>query len=199
MGNNNSKYHKNALYNKSLEGRWEHVRRILDMYRDYNDIIGKSDLTWLIKDALVGEIHFSEKAMDFLGGNMPSKISVRETCILEEIQEVGSYRILCHNGILRGEGLAIYNKITGLIFEHVIPNRVYRDKLIDLYNNNELDETRFEWLMSQIHACFICKEEDEALGEKCLSQKMPKGWQWGDNPFARYDACGIKVWKGLKL
>ena len=29
---------------------------------------------------------------------------------------------------------------------------------------------------------------------KKLKEKMPDGWRWGDDPFARYKKCGIKVW-----
>lgn len=198
MSNNISKYtNRKEPYNKSVEGRYNYVRRILEMYKNYRDVFDGSDLTWFIKDALVGEVHFSKKAMEYWGKNFPSKISDTQLCVLDEIQEAGSYRILCNLGILRPEGLSIYrinSKVKGLIFEHVIPNCVYVDRLVELYDNGELDEKQFSWLMSQIHVCFILKEEDDRLKEKKLTEKMPDGWRWGDDPFARYKECDIKVW-----
>lgn len=195
MSNNNPKYtSRKKPYNKSVEERYNYVRRILEMYKNYRDVFDGSDLTWFIKDALVGEIHCSKKAMESLTQHISSRISDIQLCVLDEIQEAGSYRILCNQGILRPEGLSIYGKITGLKFEHVIPNCVYVDKLVELYDNDELDEKQFAWLMSQVHVCYILKEEDDRLNEKKLKEKMPDGWQWGDDPFARYKECGIKVW-----
>ena len=49
-------------------------------------------------------------------------------------------------------------------------------------------------MLKDISVCFILKKEDNELNEKKLKEKMPDGWRWGDDPFARYKKCGIKVW-----
>ncbi len=180
-------------YNRNVEARFDYVIKRIELYK--SGIDDYRDLEWNVKDALVGEIFFSEGAM--------KKLSLKFRNddiwgIIDEIQEGGSYRILGEDGTLHCVGLSIYNHRKGLVFEHVIPFSVYCRKLLELYDNNELDVKRYEWLMSQIHVCIVTKNENKCLNQKYLSC-MPKDWQWGDNPFARYDACGIKVWKGLKL
>ena len=44
-------------------------------------------------------------------------------------------------------------------------------------------------------AVVITKKEDKSFGKIGLRQKMPKGWNWTKNPYARYKAVGIKVSK----
>lgn len=178
-------------YNRNVEARFNYVIKRIELYK--SGIDDDKDLEWNIKDALVGEIFFSKEAMKL----MPLNFKNDETWgIIDEIQEHGSYRILGEDGSLCCVGLSIYDHRKGLVFEHVIPFSIYCKKLLELYDNSELDVKRFKWLMSQIHVCIVTKEENKRLNKKNLSC-MPKNWQWGDNPFARYNACGIEVWKGL--
>ena len=39
----------------------------------------------------------------------------------------------------------------------------------------------------------ILREEDEILNSSGLRRKMPEGWEWGDDPFARYKAANIDL------
>ncbi len=47
--------------------------------------------------------------------------------------------------------------------------------------------------LSAGYVVIILREEDKKLSSVKLSRKMPKGWVWGDDPLARYEAAGIKV------
>ncbi len=221
MANNIKKYYKdpNLVFNRGLGERCKYVVKRIELYKagyDFDD-----DLEWNIKDAVVGEVDFSEEAMILMLKHRSSIYPLKvRTQVFRVIYEEGCFKIIKDDGGLNCGGLSIYElcgkwnskwkkwneehkndnekHVPLLHFEHVIPYSVYCKKLLELYDNNELDVKRYEWLMSQIHVCIVTKNENECLNQKYLSC-MPKDWQWGDNPFARYDACGIKVWKGLKL
>jgi len=45
------------------------------------------------------------------------------------------------------------------------------------------------------HVVMILREEDNLLRSNGLSRKMPHGWEWGDDPFARYNSSRIKLSK----
>ena len=203
-------------YNKDVSARYEYVRRTLEFLVD--GIEDKQDLNFHLKEALVGGICFSYSAMEVaIAWGLHSQFD-----IVRKIYTNGYYPILDDSGALHCEGLSLYSnfrkawskklkteciehrvkkddkKWLALSYEHTIPTSLYIDRLILLYKSDELTEQRFRKLVSGINVCYMLNV-DRATIDKRYRTQMPCGWDWGDNPFARYDACGIKVWKGLNL
>lgn len=72
--------------------------------------------------------------------------------------------------------------------EHAVPIRVLYDAFIDAANHVEMAA-----VINAYHVAVVTKEEDKRLREAGLAAKMPTGWAWGDDPFARWQAVGICV------
>lgn len=223
MANNIKKYYKdpNLVFNRGLGERCKYVVKRIELYKagyDFDD-----DLEWNIKDAVVGEVDFSEEAMNLMLKHRSSIYPLKvRTQVFRVIYEEGCFKIIKDDGGLNCGGLSIYElcgkwnskwkkwneehkndnekHVPLLRFEHVIPYKFYKEHLIKVYEagGNTIDCGLFKDIMSKIHVCVVLEGESRELDRKFKSD-MPKDWQWGDNPFARYDECDIKVWKGLGL
>ena len=76
------------------------------------------------------------------------------------------------------------------IYEHAVPAGVVRAALLD---GSAVEERVAGVLGSAGVVAVLLRTEDARLREAGLSQKMPSGWQLGDDPLARYGAVGIKL------
>lgn len=204
MPNNINKYcDPQRPYNKNVEGRYNYVWERLRLYKEGID--DNLDLNWNLKDAVVGRINFSKRAMELL---LKEKANIPETFapLFDVIYKTGSYSIIDDKGNLHCEGLRIYNIGTKwwnisksatekIYFEHVIPTNCYLDRLLKLYDHSApIDD--FVLLMKSIHVCMVLKDEDKKLNHK-FRRTMPTGWKWDDDPFARYNVNDIRIWSGL--
>ena len=204
MPNNIYKYcDPQRPYNKTVEGRYLYVWERLRLYKDGID--DKLDLNWNLKDAVVGEINFSKKAMELLLKDK-AKMPKPYAPLFDIIHKTGRYKIIDDNGDLHCEGLRIYDIGTKwwnigkpdsdkIYFEHVIPTNCYLDRLLKLYDNSA-SIADFTLLMKSTHACIVLKDEDKRLNQD-FRKTMPAGWEWGNDPYARYRANDIAVWLGL--
>lgn len=204
MANNIEKYYKypERDYNKNIKGRYDYVCVRLKLHKDGIDF--DDDLEWNIKDAVVGEINISTAAMNILRSNWNDvrPTGVRDE-VLQEICDKGSYKIVDDNGELRCKGLEIYKICNSwnsdkthkkLRFEHVIPYNNYSQRMIALYKKGALGLNVFRTMMERIHVCIVLKNECDRL-DKQYKRSMPDGWKWSNDPWARYNACGIDIWK----
>jgi hypothetical protein len=78
-----------------------------------------------------------------------------------------------------------------LMKDHAIPVAVLRDLLFD-EQPKSVDEIR-AFMLRYYRFGIITQEEDDSLNAAGLRSKMPRQWNRGDSPFARYDAVGIVV------
>ncbi len=76
------------------------------------------------------------------------------------------------------------------MYEHTIPASIVRSKLLTI---PPVEEEVIRVLNAAGHVVMILREEDDLLRANGLTRKMPKGWEWGDDPFARYSAVGIEL------
>ena len=192
-------------HNESEVNRFKHIMTELSRYCDNNDDYDYLDLVWHIKNAVVGDIFFSEKVChgikkgkywpqyynkgtgpdDLIQGIMNRQTKQKNGAFDEKFVEIRKWlRKVYSNG--------------SLIFEHIIPAKVYIDVLIDAYTNNRLDIAFFQQFRKQIHVCIVTKDEDDCLNKNHLRESMPKlssgaAWKFGDNPFARYDDMRIAI------
>ena len=79
------------------------------------------------------------------------------------------------------------------VYEHSIPASIVRSRLLELapLKDSEVENI----LLSAGSVAIVLREEDKKLSSMKLARKMPDGWFWGADAFARYKTAGIKISK----
>lgn len=75
------------------------------------------------------------------------------------------------------------------IFEHVVPVNV----LVNLLGKAAGASDQRDLLDRYAIGCLVTKNEDQRFRQERVWKSMPKGWENGDDAFARYKQAGIKV------
>ena len=83
-----------------------------------------------------------------------------------------------------------YGKESLYMYEHTIPASIVRRQLL---NVPPVKEEVVNVLRAAGHVVMILRDEDKLLRANGFTRKMPNGWEWGDDPFARYHASGIEL------
>ena len=84
-----------------------------------------------------------------------------------------------------------YGKKSPYVYEHTVPASLVRARLL---SDSPLRQDQVvEILSSAGDVAMILREEDKILSSLRLGRKMPEGWDWGDDPFARYKAANIDL------
>ena len=182
------------------EKRFQHVKKILDLYFEEDDIMDDLDLTWFLKNAVIGKINFSKKVADGVNNGIywPNPKSKTISSVID---------VILHGKPYKDELLQVrkwlgkeYHELgaSPLRFEHVIPAKVYLERLKELYNDTEGFTTkdslqRFNKYREQVAVCIITKDEDDALNKAGLRESMPANWNWGHDIFARYTYTKIMI------
>lgn len=81
-----------------------------------------------------------------------------------------------------------WERNNGFLNEHVIPRNLLEARLLAL---EPLCQIEVGSIIDLSFTCLIRKDEDGSKLGKRLASNMPDGWQWGDDPFARYIAAGL--------
>ena len=203
MSNNVDKYKDPGKEcNRTLDGRCRYVVKWFELREE--DYIDDKDLEYIIKDAVVGGVYFSRDAMEMVMHKPALIHPMRVRPLIDKIRKEGCFRILDERGILHCEGLEIDDFFgqsnpkhfhSRLRFEHVIPYKFYIEELFRLFRDQALDLDMFRLCMKSINICIVLDTENEKL-DRMYKSDMPQGWQWGDDPFARYKEADIKIWPG---
>ena len=83
-----------------------------------------------------------------------------------------------------------YGKNSAVMYEHSIPSNIVRSVLLSL----DPSETSIQSVLhSAGEVVVVMRGEDERLAAMGLARKMPEGWEYGDDPHARYAEAGIKL------
>lgn len=190
-------------YGDSPEVRFNRVRKILDIYYSDDCLFDDLDLTWFLKNAVIGNIYFSKTVVEGIDNKKYWPDTKSETIknVIDKIIKGQTYK----DGAF-DESLLQIRKWLGkeyhekgadpLRFEHVIPAKVYLSKLKELYEDTDYFTTsnsleRFNKFREQIAVCVITKDEDNRLN--IFRDSMPDCWEWGDNIFARYEKIEDKI------
>ena len=81
-------------------------------------------------------------------------------------------------------------------WEHVVPTKVLVDKLLELDKSGTLSDKKIEEMIEKYgYVCLVTKDENRKLDKNKFREKMPQGWKYGDDAFARYKAVGIEIQK----
>lgn len=189
-------------FNDSPKDRFEHVKKILDIYYSDVTLFDDLDLTWFLKNAVIGDIYFSKEVVDGVKNGLYWSIKSNKT--ISDVIDAIVRRDTHPNGVFNESLLQVRKwlgkefhdgKALPLRFEHVIPAKVYLAKLKNLYMSTKSfthpdSQSLFESYRKKIAVCIITKDQDDDLQ---LRDSMPPNWDWvtGDI-FARYDYCKSK-------
>ena len=177
-------YPEGCWYDDSEKDRYDRVMSVMDRFKSKE--YDKQDVRWFLKNAIINRVYFSESVFQNRHDSQCWKKPGSEELdgIIAEIENNGyaSHKSLC---VRRHFG-------KGLYFEHVVPFKLVLDKLIDLYNNNELTLDRFQKIKSNLNVCIITPKENFRLNKYRASFPKSIDWETG-NEFARYDDVGIVI------
>lgn len=207
-----------SWHNEPEQDRFEHVQTALSRYCDNKKDYDYLDLVWSIKNAVVGDIFFSEDVYLGIQQGLYWKqyIGIDQNGVIFAVKtpETDQFKII--KGIIERKTLQVnrefddtfleirkwtgnnYSGVSGnsdkaLVFEHVIPAKRYIRELIEQYKKGVFDQSYFKEFRNKIAVCIITKRQDESLNENHLREDMPPGWTWHDNPFERYKRAGIVI------
>ena len=186
-----------SWYNDTEKERFNHIKRDLYRYcyndKDYDFL----DLQWHIKNAVIGDIFFSEEVYNGINNReYLNKYFGKNTDSGSIVKGILEGKTRKSDGSFDEKFLEIQKfKGGGLIFEHVVPTKLYVDELIRAYKDKKFNEDYFTKFRKNIFVCIVTKEEDSRLNRNKLREKMPSGIKWepGKNTFARYEKVGIKI------
>jgi len=80
------------------------------------------------------------------------------------------------------------NKIT---YEHAIPTKVILEECLKQPNKKYITDI----LIKSDYVAILTHEEDKLLNDAGFKFKMPDGWNFGDDVYARYKKVGIRLLK----
>ena len=199
--NSRSKKGPGSWHNESEKDRFSHIKMELSRYCDNTNDYDDLDLVWHIKNAVNGDVYFSEAVYQgILSGQYWNKYYNTKTIQGDIIQGIITRNTKQPNGEFDEKYMEI-RKYMGnnysnglLVFEHIIPAKVFIQELINAYEAGKFDIDYFRSFRKKIAVCIVTKQEDEKLNRNKLRESMPDGWDWdtGD-PFARYKYSEIGI------
>ena len=78
--------------------------------------------------------------------------------------------------------------------EHVIPLKLVFEKWVEMVENGETLENQRDFLDNHLIVVWITIEEQQRVDRELkLRTKMPDGWTWGDDKFARLTFADIII------
>ena len=83
-----------------------------------------------------------------------------------------------------------YGSDKPFIYEHPVPAGITRK---EIFRTDLSSESIKHVLQSSGRVTLLLRTENAQLREAKLTTKMPDGWEFGDNPFARYHEVGIEL------
>ena len=83
-----------------------------------------------------------------------------------------------------------YGKNSAVMYEHSIPSNTVRTVFL---SQDPTESSVRSVLQSAGEVVVVMRDEDERLASIGLAKKMPEGWEYGDDPHARYAKAGIQL------
>ena len=202
-----------SWHNENELSRFNHIYDALSRYCDHKKDYDYLDLVWHIKNAVVGDIYFSDKVYEGImngqlwnkyiktDGHSIQKKNTKESDQFNIIEGIINRTTLRADGIFDDTFLEIRkwlgSKVSGesLIFEHIIPANVYLEELIKAYDRYKNRKQEFmNWFRDfrkMIAVCIVTKDENELLNK--WHHTMPDNSLQPENRFARYNDVHVLI------
>ena len=166
--------------------------RISDLNADQRALV-----RWLVAGLQIDEVRDLNGDAGFLLSNMIAKFSLAaSTYRLSQgaFSELVNQKIDLSFAYKRSR---FYGKKSLFMYEHAVPCSLVRQKLLEV---NPTLQSVLRILNSAGPVIMVLRTEDQKLRDSGLLRSMPQGWQWGDDPLARYRASGIALSRrGLRV
>jgi hypothetical protein len=151
---------------------------------------------WITAGLIIDEVRGLNGDAGYLLSNMIAKYTLassRYRLSSEALSWFGSRGIDLTKEYSRSR---YYGKNSAVMYEHSIPSSVVRSVLLA----QESSESSIKSvLQSAGEVVVVMRTEDERLGAIGLARKMPDGWEYGDDPHARYAEAGIQLSQSFLL
>ncbi len=143
---------------------------------------------WLASGLQIDEVRNLHGDAGFLLSNMIAKFSLAASSYrLSQgaVRELATQQIDLRDTYKRSR---FYGKHSLFMYEHAVPCSLVRRKLLEI---NPTIQSVLGILTSAGPVVMVLRTEDQQLRDSGLLRSMPEGWQWGDDPLARYRQSGI--------
>jgi len=150
----------------------------------------KALFQWITAGLCIDEVRLLKGDAGYLLSNMIAKFTLASSNYL--LSEA-AFKELIKTGLDLEKAYKrsrFYGKQSKFIYEHSIPASIVRNQLLSVEPS---EENILKILSFSGSVAMILRTEDELLKNNKLAKTMPTGWNWGDNPLARYQACGINI------
>ena len=145
---------------------------------------------WLVAGLQIDEVRNLHGDSGFLLSNMIAKFSLAATSYRLSKGAEREFKKQKVDLDATYKRSRFYGKNSVFMYEHAVPCSLVRKKL--LLTKPTLPSV-LKVLDSAGPVIMVLRREDLQLRENGLLRSMPKGWEWGDNPLARYQASGIAL------
>ena len=151
----------------------------------------KALVDWILAGLRISEVRAGKGNSSYIFNNMIAKYSLYgDEYLLSQasLERMTARKVDLSERYTRGH---FYGKESEFIYEHPIPANIILGKLLDA-SDLALTVIGIEQLLEASGpVCVLLREEDRRLTGMGLGNRMPGGWVWGQNPYARYDGAGI--------
>ena len=145
---------------------------------------------WITAGLAIKEVRDMHGDARYLLSNMIAKVTLASS---KYYLSESAFKRLNHDGFDLNnvyKRSKFHGKKSPFIYEHSIPASIVRTKLLSI---PPIESEVKKVLSLAGHVAMILREEDALLRTHGLTKKMPDGWEWSDDPFARYHIAGIKL------
>jgi hypothetical protein len=145
---------------------------------------------WLVYGLQIDEVRNLHGDAGFLLSNMIAKFSLAASSYrLSQgaVRELTALQIDLRGTYKRSR---FYGKQSLFMYEHAVPCSLVRQKLLEI---NPTLQSVLRILTSAGPVVMVLRTEDQQLRDSGLLRSMPEGWEWGDDPLARYRQSGIQL------
>jgi hypothetical protein len=145
---------------------------------------------WIQAGLAIGEVRNLHGDAGYILNNMIAKYTLAAQTYrvsVEAERNLHAQGVAFDRPVLRG---SLYGKSKPTIFEHAIPAKVVRERLL-ASSGSMVAVGRI--LSRAGPVVIILRTENTRLRENGLSQKMPPSWKWGDDVLARHTHAGIAI------
>ena len=150
-------------------------------------------IQWLIAGLKIKEVRELKGDSGYLLSNMIAKVTLAASAYSISEEALKKFNLMNVDLNERYSRSKFYGKKQPFVYEHSIPASIVRSRLLELapLKDSEVEHI----LLSAGSVAIILREEDKKLSSIKLARKMPDGWFWGADSFARYKTAGIKISK----